>query len=309
MFDAILIAGPTASGKSALALRLAEQQGGEVINADSMQVYKDLKIVTACPSEADESRAPHHLYGYLDGEEVCSAARWAHDAATMIDLVQARGALPIIVGGTGLYFRALVEGLSDMPDIPGHIRQSVRARIIKEGPEALHRDLSKLDPDTAARLAPLDQQRLARALEVYEATGRPISAYQKDIQPGPLSSADQAGRVKKLVIDWPRADLYARCDQRFDQMLEAGAEAEVSKLLERGLPADRPVMKALGVPELADLIRGLSTMEDARARAQMQTRRFAKRQTTWFKNQTPDWVRIDAKDMDDKIDKIVQKQD
>lgn len=305
--EAVLIAGPTASGKSALALDIAEAVGGTIINADSMQVYRDLVLLSACPMPHETARAPHHLYGYLDGNIVCSAAIWASDAVEEINRARLVRRLPILVGGTGLYFKTLLEGIAHIPDIPLGVRTAVRDRLARFGPNAMHRELADADPDAAARLAPGDSQRIARAMEVFEATGTPITTFQKGTLPGPLKQSFDAGCILPLVVDWPREELYARCDLRFNQMLENGAIEEVKALVERQLPPDRPVMKALGVPELAAYLEGVMDLEDAREQAQMQTRRFAKRQMTWFRNQTSSWQRVNAQEMASESAKIIKK--
>ena len=282
----VFIAGPTASGKSAAALAAAEAVGGEIVNADAMQVYRDLRILTARPSEAEEAKAPHHLYGVLDGRERCSAGRWARMAARVIEDVRRRGRPAIIVGGTGLYFRALEEGLSPIPDVPAAIRARAKARHGEIGAEAFREEVVARDPPMA-RLAVADTQRLLRAWEVHEATGRALSDYQS--QSGtPLIEE----RPRKIVIEPDRDVLYGRCDERAAAMLEAGAVAEVEGLLARGLDPDLPVMKALGVSETADFLRGRSTRDEALAALQQTTRRFAKRQLTWFRNQAADWPRV-----------------
>jgi tRNA dimethylallyltransferase len=282
----ILLAGPTASGKSRLALALADGLDGTVINADSAQMYRDLRIVSARPSAKDEARTPHRLYGVLDGDDVGSAARWAERAAAEARAAHAAGRLPLIVGGTGLYMKALTEGLSAIPDIPPDIRAAARARLAEQGNAAVHAELMARDPDTAARLDPGNSQRLARAWEVLEATGRPLSWWQRrPPAPPPLSA-----RILTLVLDPPRDALAAVIDARVEAMIAAGALDEVAALLARALPADRPVMKAVGVPDLAAHLRGDLTLPQAVARMQAATRQYAKRQRTWLRGQ----MRADA---------------
>jgi len=277
----VLLAGPTASGKSSLALALAEALGGTVINADSLQVYRDLRIVTARPTPAEEARVPHRLYGVLDGDDVCSAARWAGMAADAAREAWTAGRVPILVGGTGLYIKALTEGLAAIPDIPPDIRAAARARLDDMGNAAFHADLAARDPEMAARLDPGNSQRLARAWEVLEATGRSLAWWQdQPPAPPPLSA-----RTLTLVLDPEREALRAAIDARFAAMVAAGALDEVRALLARTLPPDRPVMKAVGVPELAAHLRGDIDLATAIARAQAASRQYAKRQRTWLRHQ------------------------
>jgi len=304
---ALLIAGPTASGKSALALEIADAIGGEIINADSMQVYRDLRILTACPTAADTDRVPHHLYGYIDGAEAGSMVRWVADAVAVFDQICARGNVPIFVGGTGLYFRALVDGFAHIPDIDPAIRGDVRALVDNSGAPAAHAALIVEDPDMATRLAPGDGQRVARALEVVRSTGRSLAHWQADTKPGPLAPLLAAGQLHRAVLDMDRVALYARCDQRLQSMLDAGGLDELAVLLDRHLPEDFPVMRALGVPQLRPYVEGRLALADCLARAQQETRRFAKRQMTWFRNQCGDWDRIFEKQNNDYIAKIRHK--
>jgi tRNA dimethylallyltransferase len=277
----LVIAGPTASGKSGLALKLAEELNGVVINADSMQVYKDLRILTARPSEEDEARVPHTLYGTRDGAEACTAAAWASDAAREIKAVWDDEHTPIVVGGTGLYIKALMQGLSDIPDISPDVRQAARRLRLEQGNDALYASLQEKDPDGAARLKPKDRQRVLRAWEVVEATGKPLHVWQDKASEPLLPKA----RFFSVLVQPTREDLYAACDGRFETMLETGALAEVKALLKRALDPSLPVMKALGVTELAAYLRGEGTREAAVTEAQQHTRNYAKRQTTWFKTQ------------------------
>lgn len=286
---ALLIAGPTASGKSALALTLAERYGGEIVNADSMQVYTELEVLTARPAAADLARAPHHLYGAWPASHACSAADWGAAAARAIDEIEARGRLPILVGGTGLYFEALTDGLSPIPPIPSEIREAVRMRVTGDGAASAHRELAQLDPELAARLPATDSQRIARGLEVATATGRTLSDWQREplrpLAPGPFL---------KLRLDPERDWLHERIDRRFDAMLDAGALAEVEALLALGLPATLPVMKALGVPQLKAHLRGKMALEIATEDAKRESRRYAKRQQTWFRNRMISWNPLSA---------------
>lgn len=276
-----VIAGPTASGKSALALDIARAFDGTVINADSMQVYRDLAVLTARPGPEECRSAPHLLYGVLGAEERCSAARWRAMAMEAIDAVRAEGRVPVVAGGTGLYLKALIDGLSPMPDIPDAVRAAVRTRLEAEGAAALHAQLAVADADAAARIRPTDSQRIARALEVVEAKGRPLSQWQAAAPVGP--PAQLAFRVIALLP--PREALYAACDRRFGQMLERGTVDEVSALLARGLDPTLPAMKALGVPDLGRYLRGELSLEEAAAQARTVTRRYAKRQLTWLRHQ------------------------
>ena len=304
---ALFIAGPTASGKSAFALKVASAYDGTIINADSMQVYKDLRVLTACPDEQEQAQAPHRLYGFLDGAEVCSAAFWAVEAMREIEAAWKQGRLPILVGGTGMYFKVLLDGIAKVPDIPDAIRSAVREECNRFGSETLHRELQESDPKTAARLAPGDSQRICRAIEVARATGIPLSEWQKNTEPGPMKSFDDSGCVEKFILSPDREELYSRCDLRFDLMLEQGAVGEVEALLARNLPAELPVMRALGVPSLAMHLSGEATIEEASEHAKMHTRRFAKRQLTWFRNQFSHWKSLNAQYSESYFDKLVTK--
>ncbi len=282
----VLIAGPTASGKSALALDLAERLGGIVVNADAMQVYRDLRILTARPDPAEEARVPHRLYGTVDGAEPWSVGRWLEAVAGV--LAEAGDRPLVFVGGTGLYFEALTRGLASVPSIPEDIRERWRA---DERPTAeLHVVLAARDPEMASRLRPSDRQRILRALEVIEATGRSLLAWQSGTGTPLLPEAS----VTKLLLMPPREELYRRIDARFEAMLEAGALAEVEALTARKLSLDLPVMKALGVAPLAALSRGEIGGAEAVARASRDTRHYAKRQTTWFRNRMQDWRQLGA---------------
>lgn len=280
-----LIAGPTASGKSALAIRLAEATSGAVINADSAQVYRDLSILSAAPSEEDRARAEHRLYGVLDGAQPCSAADWAEMAKREIAQLHEAGRLPILVGGTGLYLRTLLDGIAPIPPIDPHIRAEVRAAGVAENLAAL----APLDPVAAATLNPGDTTRIARALEVVRSTGRKLSEWQEQCEGGIGGGVE----LQALVLIPPRPWLYERCDQRFAQMVEQGALGEVEALLARRLDPDLPVMRAIGVAELGAHLRGEVTLDEAVATGQQATRRYAKRQYTWFSHQPPPhWPRF-----------------
>lgn len=277
----LVIAGPTASGKSILALKLAKELNGVVINADSMQVYRDLRILTARPSEEDQASFSHKLYGYRDGAEACTAAAWAVDAAREIRTAHSAELVPILVGGTGLYIKTFIEGLADIPVIPDEVKQAARRLRVEQGQDALYESLQEKDPVGAARLKPKDRQRVLRAWEVMEATGKPIHVWQEEPSQKPLPEA----RYFSVLVKPPRDELYAACDRRFSVMLEEGALDEVEALMKRELDPGLPVMRVLGVPELAAFLAGETSREDAINKAQQHTRNYAKRQTTWFRNQ------------------------
>ena len=282
---AVLIAGPTASGKSALALELAERLGGVIVNADSMQVYRDLRIITARPTPEDERRIPHQLYGFVDAAEDYSVGRWCRDVEIVVKEITAQGRMPILVGGTGLYFKALTSGLAAVPPIPADIRAGVRSRLQREGAPALHAALARLDPPTAHRLMVNDRSRIARALEVVLATGRPLSDWHKEGMPA-LINPDSAA---KIFLTCERKELVRRIETRFAAMLGAGALEEVKRLAARKLDPLLPAMKAHGVPWLIRHLNGGISLEEAAAGAIMDTRRYTKRQVTWFRNQMKDW--------------------
>jgi tRNA dimethylallyltransferase len=282
---AILIAGPTASGKSALALALAERLRGIVINADSMQVYRDLRIITARPSAQDEARAPHRLYGHVDAADNYSVGRWCQDVAAALDEATRDRRCPILVGGTGLYFKALTQGLSVVPPTPPEIRAGVRARGDAEGVTALHAELSRRDPAIAARLRPGDRMRIARALEVLEATGRSLAEWHRGGMPALLDP----GAAVKVFLAVDRTELGRRIDARFDAMMAAGALEEVRALAARGLDPMLPAMKAHGVPWLRRHLAGEISLALAVEGGKRDTRRYTKRQVTWFRHQMPGW--------------------
>jgi tRNA dimethylallyltransferase len=286
---AVLIAGPTASGKSALALELAQKTGGVVINADSMQVYRDLRVITARPTPEEEAKVSHRLYGHVDAAVNFSAGHWVADAAAVLAEVRAQNRLPIFVGGSGLYFKALTRGLSAVPPIPPEIRQGVRARLERDGVEALHAELAQRDPATAERLKPRDRTRIARALEVVEATGRSLTDWHREGLPPLLPP----GQFSALFLAPDRDQLYARIDARYDAMLAAGALEEVAALAARHLDSLLPAMKAHGVPVLIRHLKGEITREQAAAIGRADTRHYAKRQFTWFRHQLPEfeWVK------------------
>jgi tRNA dimethylallyltransferase len=289
---AVLIAGPTASGKSALALELAQKVGGVVINTDSMQVYRDLRVITARPTSAEEAQVPHRLYGHVDAGVNFSAGAWVTDATKVLAETRAAGRLPIFVGGSGLYFKALTRGLSAVPPIAAEVREAVRARLERDGVEALHAELVRRDPVSAERLKPRDRARIARALEVVEATGRSLTDWHREGLPPLLSS----GEFSALFLAPERDSLYARIDARFEVMLAGGALDEVTALASRNLDPLLPAMKAHGVPALIRHLRGEITREAVAEIGRADTRHYAKRQFTWFRHQLPDfeWVAPEA---------------
>ena len=280
-----IIAGPTASGKSALALALAEAEGGIVINADSAQIYRDLPILSAAPSREEHARAEHRLYGDRDGALPCSAADWAALAKQEIARAHVLGKLPILAGGTGLYLRTLLDGIAPVPAIDADVRKLVRSRSAQENRD----ELMRLDLEACTRLNPADTTRIARALEVVKSTGRPLKSWQSEREGG---IADRVS-LRALLLLPPRAWLYARCDERFVSMVEQRAVREVERLLARNLDPDLPMMRAIGVPEIAAFLRGESSREAMIAAGQQATRRYAKRQYTWFARQPPpSWPRF-----------------
>jgi tRNA dimethylallyltransferase len=298
---AILIAGPTASGKSAVALALAEQHGGVIINADSMQVYSDLRILSARPTDEDEALAPHALYGFVPAANAYSVGQWLGDVKGAMADAARQGRMPIITGGTGLYFKALLEGLSPVPDIPDDIRGHWRELAREKDAEDLHSLLRARDPQMAARLRPSDPQRVIRALEVLDATGRSLAEWQSE--PGePLLREEQVVRV---FVEPPRETLYERIDKRFDTMLEEGALEEVKSLAEQKLDSGLPAMRALGVKSLLALLNGDIERDEAIDRAKTETRRYAKRQLTWAKSNMIAWNRVFVKDSESMLAKIV----
>ena len=280
-----LIAGPTASGKSALALALAEPTGGVIVNADSAQIYRDLPILSAAPTADELSCAEHRLYGVRDAATPCSAADWAESARSEIADIHESGRLPILVGGTGLYLRTLLDGIAPVPRIDPEIRQSVRNAAIEDNRERL----AVLDPASAERLNPADQARIGRALEVMLSTGRTLAEWQEDRVGGIAEAID----LRPLILLPPRDWLYSRCDERFATMVELGAFKEVEALLARKLNPNLPAMRAIGVREISDYLSGEATLAEAITAGQQATRRYAKRQYTWFAHQPPPaWPRF-----------------
>lgn len=294
-----LIAGPTASGKSALALQLAERFGGTIINADSAQVYRDLRIVTARPSPEEEARAPHRLFGHVDAADTgYSAARWAAEARIEIDRAVEAGSLPILVGGTGLYLRTLIDGIAPVPEIDPEVRAEVRAMNLSDAYAAL----TAVDRAEAARLNPADTTRICRALEVVRSTGRPIADWRRERVGGIGERIELIATILLPNRDW----LNGRIDRRFAAMVEDGALDEVATLIDRAdLPIDAPIRRAIGMPELAGAALGEIGLDDAIARASLATRQYAKRQYTWFRNQSPQgWTRTDETDSFKLIDEL-----
>ncbi|WP_156352641.1 MULTISPECIES: tRNA (adenosine(37)-N6)-dimethylallyltransferase MiaA [unclassified Sphingomonas] len=285
-----LIAGPTASGKSALAIEIARRHDGVVINADSAQVYRDLRVLSARPSAEDEAGAPHRLFGHVDGAEQYSAALWAQQASAEIDAAHAAGKLPVLVGGTGLYLRTLIDGIAPVPEIDPDVRAGVRALPLEQAVA----ELAALDPDAAARLRPTDTTRITRALEVVTATGRTLTDWQRDRTGG----IGNRIALSAMLLLPDRAWLTERCDRRLAQMFDGGAIEEVRALLDRGdVAPDAPVRRAIGVSEIARWQQGLLTRDEALANARFATRQYAKRQYTWFRNQPPaDWLRTSETD-------------
>lgn len=304
---ALLIAGPTASGKSALALRLAEalqsRGGAAIVNADSMQIYRELPILTAQPLATERARAPHHLYGVRAASEPCSAGEWAGLAAAAIAEICAKGQLPILVGGTGLYFRALTEGIAPVPEIDPDIRASARQMMAEAGPEAFHARLAERDAEMARRLRPGDTQRLLRAWEVLESTGLSLAEWQEKPAP-PLFS----GEMMQIALMPEREELYANCDARLEQMLLAGALREAAAFEESAraqqLPPDLPIFRAVGLAPLRAVLYGALQPEEALQQAKTATRQYAKRQLTWIRNQMIAWNKAETKDSQRVFQKI-----
>jgi tRNA dimethylallyltransferase len=282
---AVLIAGPTASGKSTAALELARRLGGTIVNADSMQVYRELSILTARPGASEEAELPHRLFGIVSAVEAYSVGRWLKDAASAMREAWDAGRLPILAGGTGLYFKALAEGLAPVPDVPSEVRTYWRGEAEKLGPKALHAALRARDPALAARLAPTDPQRLVRALEVIDATGVSLAEWQGETA-APVLGAEAA---LKIVVAPEREPLYAAIDARFDRMIAQGALEEARALAQLGLDPGLPALRAHGVRELLSFLAGAISLEEAVAKAKTSSRRYAKRQMTWARRFMADW--------------------
>ena len=287
-FGAVLIAGPTASGKSALAIEIARRSGGTVVNADSMQVYADLRVLSARPSPAEEAMVPHRLYGHVDGAVNYSAMRYAADVTSLLAELRAAGSLPILVGGTGLYFKAVTAGFSAMPPVPEAVRSAFRTHAEGRETSALHAELAACDPAMAERLRPSDRMRIMRALEVFRATGRSLASFQGEREPGPLGHVP----TLRLFVHPEREEVRERIDRRFEAMMGEGALDEVARLKERGLDPLLPIMRAHGVPGLIAHLDGKITLEEAIRRGQADTRAYAKRQVTWFRHQMQGWEAV-----------------
>jgi tRNA dimethylallyltransferase len=295
----VLIAGPTASGKSALALKLARETGGEIVNADSMQIYASLRVLTAGPSPEELAQAPHHLFGVVDAADGWSVGKWLEAASAALADIAARGRPAIVVGGTGLYFRALTHGLADIPPVPETQREISALLYAAQGEPEFRDILAALDPAAETRIEVGDRQRLVRAHAVAVATGKSLTAWQTDTKP-----ALAEGTWRGVVLDPPRAQLYTRCDARLGVMVENGALDEVRALDARGLAPPLPALKAVGYRELAAHLRGETSLDEALEAARQETRRYAKRQMTWFRNQTPDWGRVDALEPGTQADQL-----
>ena len=297
--DAVLIAGPTASGKSAAALALAERIGGTLVNADSMQIYRELSVLTARPLAAEMARVPHTLYGHVSVREPYSVGRYQADAAAALDEIRASGRMPVFTGGTGLYFAALTEGLAEIPPVPAQIRAAVRARRDAIGAESFFAELAARDPEAGARLRPSDTQRSLRAMEVFEATGRPLGYWQAHAGEPVL----QGLRLARFVLSPPRAALHARIDARFEAMLDAGALEEARAL--SGLDPALPAAKILGLRPLQALAAGAISRDEALAQGRAATRQYAKRQLTWFRRRMADWTWLEASDPGNIVPKML----
>ncbi|MGE3302365.1 MAG: tRNA (adenosine(37)-N6)-dimethylallyltransferase MiaA [Hyphomonadaceae bacterium] len=290
--------GPTASGKTALALALAERAGGEIVNADAMQVYRDLRVLTARPTPEDEARAPHHLFGHVDPASRYSVARWLAEAAPCIEDIQARGRTPIVVGGTGLYFKALTEGLADAPEAP-EVRARLAARLAADGPQSLYAALAQVDPAAASALSPRDGARILRALEVWETTGASILAMRERTRPA-LAAESWIGAALRPE----RSAVYAAITARFAAMVQDGALEEARALMARGLDPAASAMKAIGVGPLMAHLRGEISLERARERSERDTRRYAKRQYTWIAGQMRRWPRIESAALQNRLEDV-----
>jgi tRNA dimethylallyltransferase len=292
MRPAILIHGPTASGKTRLAIALAKRLGGEIVNADAMQVYRDLDVLTARPDVQEKAEAPHHLFGHVDAAQRYSAGVWAKEAGSLIAELQATDRVPIVVGGTGLYLMALTDGLSEIPSIPEEARADARARVAKN-PGAAFAELIARDPAAKERIEPHDRQRIARALEVLIATGRPISSFH-----GEQAPVLAKGQWLGVTLTPPRERLYERINARADRMMKAGALEEARLLWARKLDRELPAMRAHGMPAFCDYFEGQVSLEDAVERCKRDTRRYAKRQMTWIAHQFTLWPRAPSEDLE-----------
>ncbi|HEY2444140.1 MAG TPA: tRNA (adenosine(37)-N6)-dimethylallyltransferase MiaA [Rhizomicrobium sp.] len=299
IWDAVLVAGPTAGGKSKLALALARKFAGTLVNTDSMQVYREARILTARPDEADIRHAPHRLYGHVGVREPYSAAHFGTDASLAYAEARERGRLPIFVGGSGLYFSALTRGLANIPPVPDAVRRKVRARRALLGADAFFAEFAARDPKSAARLRASDTQRVLRAAEVLEASGQSISEWQRVPGSAPLSGA----RLARLVLSPTRSELHRRIDSRFESMIAAGALDEAASL--RGLDPALPAAKILGLRELWAVLDGSMDLSAAKAAVKTGTRQYAKRQRTWFRHRMADWTWIEADETDAAIEQVL----
>lgn len=302
--SALLIAGPTASGKSDLALNLADSLDGVIVNADSMQVYQDLQVLTARPGEEELKRASHKLYGHVDGSVNYSTGKWLEDMGSVLSELQEQDKMPIIVGGTGLYFKALLEGMAPIPDISEEVRGRWRAELQEYGAEKLHQKLGEVDAVLAKRLSPQDGQRIIRALEVFEETGTPLSQWQKGEHSPALLDLTH---TYPIVVERDREEIYARCDTRFEKMIEQGAQQEVEKLYARQLDLHLPVMKVIGVPQLISHLCGDISLDEAAESVKTLTRRYAKRQLTWLRRNMIAWNHQSAQDSETILLDILPK--
>lgn len=296
----VIIAGPTACGKTELALQIAEEFDGEIVNADSMQVYKELRILTARPSDVEEARVPHHLFGCLPVSERCSAGMWLKMAQDVLADIHARGKLPIIAGGTGLYIKALTDGLASIPEVPTEVFEGVQSHFDEVGGERFKTELALVDPGASERLPASDRQRLIRAAAVFAATGQTLSDWQR----AQTSEPGYAARYGTVVLMPPREEIYDAINARFDQMMEQGAMAEAEAFAKLGIPGDLPSARAVGVAELLRVIRGEMTLEAAVTKAKTSSRNLAKRQITWFKRQIRADMTSEEKYMERDNDKI-----
>jgi len=286
--DILVVTGPTASGKSAWALDIAQKSGGVILNADSMQVYRDIPILAACPDAHEKAQAEHRLYEVMDGAQRCSVAVWLRMVIAEIYALRSEGRLPILVGGTGMYIKSLMDGLSQVPDIDAQVRTQVRQRLHDEGYEAFHTWLRSIDPVMGARLNTGDGQRMLRAAEVMLQTGKSLTYWHEQ----PLEPAFPDAQYRLVMMDMPRDVLYQRINLRFERMVETGALEEVAALMRRTLPDDAPILRAQGVPELAAYLRGEMSMADALDKGKQYTRNYAKRQLTWMRQQFPQAERV-----------------
>lgn len=302
----LVLTGPTASGKSGLALRLAEALDAVIINADALQVYRDLDLLTARPSKGDLDRIPHRLYGVLTGNERCSAGRWRRMALAMIRQVASQGRVPLIVGGTGLYIKALQEGIAPLPEVPKKLREEGNALYQQMGGKAFKDLVLPLDPTQAQLWPDSDAQRLVRAWEVAIHTGKSLTQWQQEgKEQRSQQQAESSFDYRSMALMPDRDRLYDNCNWRFDRMMDQGALKEAKTLLQKDYPRDLPIMKSLGVPELASFLRGERSLEEARTLAQRNTRRYAKRQMTWIRNQFPDYYFIGGTLSDSLFDQIL----